>query len=120
MNSVNRMASIHRRMGNLAEALPLFEEDLRGARRILGDEHSDTLLSMHALGNARCEHFDFGTGLPLMREAVAGHRKVLGEAHPETQECIATLAKFEHEQAVAKAAREQAEGGEKRKRRRKQ
>ena len=89
-------------MGNTAAALPLYEEEVRMSRQMLGAEHPDTLVAQDNFGLARCdaavEALDIDAleeGLGLLRQAVAGMRKVLGEDHRHTQETIEDLEEYE-------------------------
>ena len=92
-------------MGNTAAALPLYEEEVRMSRQMLGAEHPDTLVAQDNFGLARCdaavEALDVDAleeGLGLLRQAVAGMRKVLGEGRPHTQMAIRELEHFEQQQ----------------------
>ena len=89
-------------MGNTAAALPLYEEEVRMSRQMLGAEHPDTLVAQDNFGLARCdaavEALDIDAldeGLGLLRQAVAGMRKVLGENDEQTRASAENLREFE-------------------------
>ncbi len=50
MTSINNMGVLLQEMGKNEEALPYFREALEGRRRVLGDEHTDTLVSINSRG----------------------------------------------------------------------
>ena len=75
---VEDVAVLVDRMGDKEAALPLYEEDMRLARRIKGSEHPETLTSIASVGIVRCELGRLGEGLPLLREAAAGGLRRLG------------------------------------------
>jgi tetratricopeptide (TPR) repeat protein len=73
-------------------ALPLAEEALAVERRINGDDHRDTLISIGNLANLHGNMGNHDLALPLHTEALAGSRRLLGDAHPHTLASISNLA----------------------------
>jgi tetratricopeptide (TPR) repeat protein len=68
-------------MGRHAEALPYYHEALEGNRRVLGNEHPDTLISIHTVGRFLRERGQLEEAEALGAEAVAGARKSLPAGH---------------------------------------
>src|SRR5262249_7640234 len=64
-----------------AEAEACFREAVEKSRRVLGDDHPDTIDRIYRLGmhlGATAE------GRAYLREAIEGRRRVMGETHPAT------------------------------------
>ena len=53
-------------------------------RRVLGDEHPDTLSSMHSLGMALRNQGKYGKAETLHRQTLEIRGRVLGDEHPDT------------------------------------
>ncbi|HZW09796.1 MAG TPA: serine/threonine-protein kinase [Phycisphaerales bacterium] len=60
-------------------------------RRLLGDEHPDTLRSTYSMAQLLRHQGKFAEAEGHMREAVAGFRRVLGDEHPDTLRSISVL-----------------------------
>ena len=67
-------------------------------RRILGEDHPDTLISMNNLALTLRSQGDLGAARELHEQVLAGRRRVLGEDHPATLASMANLAATLHEQ----------------------
>jgi hypothetical protein len=65
-------------------ALPLLEECLAVARRVVGDEHPDTLAAISNLANLHREMGHLEQALTLGSETLAVKRRTLGSEHPKT------------------------------------
>ena len=78
----------------LAEAEALYREALAGRRKVLGDEHPETLESVRSLAGVLREQGKLDEAEPVYREALEGRRKVLGDAHPLTLESLKDMVKF--------------------------
>eukprot|EP01045_Picozoa_sp_COSAG04_P008291 COSAG04_NODE_456_length_14055_cov_41.823660_2_plen_86_part_00 len=72
-------------MGRFDLALPLRTEALAGQRRLLGDRHPSTLLSVGNLGTVCCCIGDHLKAAELLEEAVAGFTELYGEGHQQTR-----------------------------------
>lgn len=72
-------------VGRQQETLQLTERVLEARKRTLGDEHPDTLRSMHALANRYSE------ALQLAERVVEAYKRILGEEHSNTVASIHTL-----------------------------
>jgi hypothetical protein len=78
--------------GQHRQALTLEEQALAGYRRVLGEDHPDTLESMNNLAVTRRNLGDLQGARSLHEQALAGYRRVLGEDHPDTLQSMNNLA----------------------------
>ena len=60
-------------------------------KRVLGDEHPDTLTSMHNLAFTLQSQARHEEALALMERCFQLREQVLGEQHPDTQSSLNTL-----------------------------
>ena len=63
-------------------------------RKILGNRHPSTLLSINNLGALLHDKGDFAAAEPLYREAVKGRRETLGFRHPHTISSVDNLGRL--------------------------
>jgi hypothetical protein len=68
------------------------EETLAAYRRVLGDDHPDTLHSMSNLAATRLDLGDLDGARDLQEQALVARRRVLGDNHPDTLRSIDNLA----------------------------
>ena len=87
-----------------AAAEPLLGESLEGRRRVLGEEHPDTLSSIHNLAVLFKDQARYAEAEPLLREALEGRRRVLREEHPNTQASKEALDAVLAEREAARSA----------------
>jgi tetratricopeptide (TPR) repeat protein len=78
------LAELYRRIGLNEAAVPLQESALATRRRVLGEEHPDTLLAISNMSVLLRELGRLDDAEPYHREALDKCRRVLGEEHPET------------------------------------
>ncbi len=78
-------------LGLLQAALPLQERTLAIRRRVLGEDHPDTLYSINTMGTLLTELGEFTEAETYFREAVDKYRKTVGEDHAETISAIGNL-----------------------------
>jgi tetratricopeptide (TPR) repeat protein len=78
--------------GQYRQALPLAEQALAGLRQLLGEDHPDTLQSMHDLANICQELGALQRAHELFQQTLAARRRVLGEDHPATLASMNSLA----------------------------
>jgi tetratricopeptide (TPR) repeat protein len=78
--------------GQYRQAHTLIEQALAGRRRLLGDDHPDTLQSTNNLALTRRSVGDPQGALQAHEQALAGRRRVLGDDHPDTLGSINDLA----------------------------
>jgi hypothetical protein len=60
-------------------------------KRVLGDEHPDTLTSMANLASTYREQGRWDEAFALMETCFQRRRQILGERHPYTQSSLNTL-----------------------------
>lgn len=60
------------------------ERALEVYHRILGDDHPDTLTTLHNLGVVSAEMGQLGTAIGYSERSLQGRRRILGEWHPDT------------------------------------
>ncbi len=77
--------------GRLTEAEPYLREALEVRRRVLGDEHPDTLGSINEMGMLLWWQGRKAEAEPYLREALEGRRRVLGEENPSTLRSIIVM-----------------------------
>lgn len=70
--------------GQNRQARPLQEHALAGLRRVLGDDHPDTLHSLNDLAAIRRDLGDLEDARELFEQALAARRRVLGDDHHDT------------------------------------
>jgi eukaryotic-like serine/threonine-protein kinase len=75
-------------MGQYSKAMPHLAEPLETRRRILGDEHPDTLTSIGNMGVALDGLGKYDEAMPYYTEALETRRRVLGDEHPDTLDSI--------------------------------
>ena len=66
----------------MEEAAPLFREALNGRRRILGDDHPNTLTSINNMAVLLEAQGKLKEAAPLHREVVDRSLRTLGDDHP--------------------------------------
>jgi tetratricopeptide (TPR) repeat protein len=86
------------RNGKLEEAERLSREGLETARRVLGEEHSRTLMLMNILGLALRARGDNAAAEPLLVKNLEFRRRVSGEEHPHTRNAMSNLADLYEDQ----------------------
>ncbi len=82
------IASTYRNIGLYADALPLQEASLDTRRRVLGDDHPDTLASINGMGTLLEDQGKLDQAMPFYRETLDTRRRILGDDHPYTLQSI--------------------------------
>jgi hypothetical protein len=77
--------------GQWQEAEELEVQVMQMRKRVLGDEHPDTLLSTHNLALTLYSQARREEALVIMESCVQSRQQVLGEQHPDTQLSLGTL-----------------------------
>lgn len=85
---IDQLGVALRQKGKLAEAEPYLRESLEKRRRVLGDEHPETLTYLTYLGLLLQEQNKHAESEPYLREAMEMRRRVLGENDPLTIQSI--------------------------------
>ena len=80
----NNLAGAYQAAGDLDRAIPLLEATLDDRRRVLGEDHPDTLGSRNNLAGAYRAAGDLGRAIPPYEATLDDCRRVLGEDHPLT------------------------------------
>ncbi|KAK9384161.1 hypothetical protein V1515DRAFT_589424, partial [Lipomyces mesembrius] len=83
-NRKGNLASLFNRKGKYETAEPLCKETLRLRKKVLGEEHPDTLTSMHSLASLFHSQGKYEGAEPLYKETLRLSKKVFGEEHPNT------------------------------------
>jgi hypothetical protein len=91
VSSMAYLADLHGRMGRVDLALPLLRDVLQRKRRVLGNRHPSTLITMTLMSQSLCLGGDTAAGIELLEEAVAGYTAVHGADHPRTRRIRETL-----------------------------
>ncbi len=91
-------------LGLYPEAEQHLDRALRLRRQVLGENHSDTLVSMDRLAKAYDDQAKYGQGEPLRTRTLEIRRRMLGSLHPDTLKSMNSLAShFIHEGNFARA-----------------
>jgi len=85
------LAKRYREWGLLDAAYPLLERALTTRRRILGDDHPDTLSSLDAMGLLLHFQGKFADAEQYLREALEKRQRVLGPEHRDTLTTMSEL-----------------------------
>uniref|UniRef100_A0AAU3HZN2 FxSxx-COOH system tetratricopeptide repeat protein n=1 Tax=Streptomyces sp. NBC_01393 TaxID=2903851 RepID=A0AAU3HZN2_9ACTN len=84
LTSRNNLAAACESVGNLEQAIPLFEQALTDSQRVLGDNHPNTLISRNNLAGAYQAAGDLGRAIPLFEQTLTDRIRLLGDDHPDT------------------------------------
>ncbi|KAK9386009.1 hypothetical protein V1515DRAFT_587668, partial [Lipomyces mesembrius] len=102
--NMNNLAGLFNSQGKYEAAEPLYKETLRLSKKVLGEEHPDTLISMNSLAYHFHSQGKYEAAEPLYKETLRLSKKVLGEEHPETLISMNNLASLFHSQGKYEAA----------------
>ena len=92
LDMAEKFALAYQENGRRVEALELTEKVMAARKRTLGEEHSDTLRSMHSLANCYGEVGRLQEAQELAEKVVAARKRTLGEEHPVTLGSMHALA----------------------------
>jgi tetratricopeptide (TPR) repeat protein len=92
LNMAEKFGLVYQENGRRQEALQLTETVVEARKRTLGEEHPDTLGSMHALALIYSEVGRRQEALQLTETIVAARKRTLGEEHPDTLSSMHALA----------------------------
>lgn len=85
LNSRGRhLAAAHRSGGRLDEAIDVYETTLASNRRVLGDDHPQTLTSANNLATAYANAGRLDEAIDLYEATLTICRRVLDDDHPTT------------------------------------
>jgi Tetratricopeptide repeat len=91
LTSMGNLASTLWNQGDLPGARRLQEAVLEIAKRVLGEEHTDTLTSMNNLAVTLWQQGETVGARRLQEASVQGRLRTLGAQHPDTMRGIQTL-----------------------------
>ena len=91
------IGTTYRDLGIYPEAQRQFERALDLRRRVLRDDHPDTLLSIRNLATVYHNQGKFAQAEPLYRKVLEVQRRVLGEQHPDTLQSMFDLAALDQD-----------------------
>ena len=74
------LACCHALMGEQQLALPMYMDVLKRERRVLGNDHPNTLTDVGNCAETLCHLGDHAAAAPLFQEAVVGTVAVFGDA----------------------------------------
>jgi len=95
--SLASISACVRLLGDLYGARQLHDQALAGFRRELGDDHPDTLFSIHNLAEVHRALGNLNRARDLHDQALAGRRRTLGDDHPDTLASMKNLAEIRGE-----------------------
>ena len=78
------LALVYRNIGRFPEAVKLQEESLETRRRLLGDDHRDTIEIINSLGLLYQESGQLARAQPLAKEALERNSRLRGADHRDT------------------------------------
>ena len=90
------LGSSYRLLGEYKKARPHLDRAVALHRELYGDDHPQTLKSIHYLGYVLKELGQYDAAEPLLREAMEGRGRVLGQEHPATLVSISHMAYLLH------------------------
>ena len=89
---ISNLAGLLVLQGRLEEAKPLREEYMQACRKILGNHHTNTLISINNLARLLQDMGKLEEAKPLCEEALEASKEVLGDRHPQTLQSINNMA----------------------------
>ncbi len=81
LQDIDNLASCYVDVNQFEMAWPLYDEALEGFRRVLGNDHVDTLACIGNKGEALCRVGQHSAAAPLLEFAAAGMQAAMGEDH---------------------------------------
>ena len=103
-SSMAGLASAYSNQGQWKEAEELFVQVIETLKKVLGEEHPDTLTSISNLGSVLDRQGKYKEAKAMHRCALKGREKVLREEHPDTLTSISNLGSVLERQAKYKEA----------------
>jgi tetratricopeptide (TPR) repeat protein len=90
-NIANNLGYYLEVIADYAGARPYYEQALAIRRKVLGEEHPDTILSFNNLGGLLESMGDYSGAWTNYEQVLANQRKTLGEEHPDTARSLYNL-----------------------------
>ncbi|KAL5371075.1 hypothetical protein DPSP01_014510 [Paraphaeosphaeria sporulosa] len=91
---MGNLASTYRNQGRWKEAEELEVQVMEARKRVLGEEHPDTLLSISNFAFTLQTQARQKEAFALMERCFLLRQQILGEQHPDTQSSLDTLASW--------------------------
>jgi eukaryotic-like serine/threonine-protein kinase len=89
---MNNLGMLYKNQDKYAQAESLYTRVLEVRRRVLGEQHPDTLVTVNSLAMLYTDQRKFAQAEPLFREVVEVGRRVLGADHPRRLDSMNDLA----------------------------
>ena len=86
------MGRVYQNLGLYPRAEALIKQAVGTNRRVLGDDHADTLRTMQGLASVYYYQARFDEAEPLQFKVLETRRRVFGDEHPETLQAMNDLA----------------------------
>jgi tetratricopeptide (TPR) repeat protein len=90
-NLLNNLGVYFLRIAKFQNAKPLLEQALEICRRVLGQEHPNTVQGLNNLGALLRAMGDYTAARPYCEQALEICRRVIGQAHPDTATSLNNL-----------------------------
>jgi tetratricopeptide (TPR) repeat protein len=91
LRSMSNLAVLYRLRGKYAQAEPLYTEVIEIDRRVLGEDHPDTLRSMNNLAVLYNSQGKYAEAESVFTKVLEAKRRVLGPQHPESLDGLVSL-----------------------------
>jgi tetratricopeptide (TPR) repeat protein len=91
---MNNLANTYANQGRFKEAEQLDVQVLEARKRVLGEDHPETLMSMNNLANTYWNQGRFKEAEQLGVQVVEARNRVLGKDHPDTLQSVNNLAAY--------------------------
>ncbi|QDV55680.1 serine/threonine-protein kinase [Rosistilla oblonga] len=98
------LAEAMRRQKDYSAAVPHYQACMQGEIESLGEQHADTLLTMHQLAYCLDQSDQAQKAIEMYQRVVAGRSEVLGKSHSNTLRSLGNLALLQAEADQAEAA----------------
>ncbi len=82
------LGDLYQKLGELDRALVLLEDCLAKRRRVLGDNHHNTLATLANVASVLDDKGDFTRALPMFQECLASFKRMYGNDHEATLESL--------------------------------
>ncbi|KAF2464786.1 uncharacterized protein BDR25DRAFT_319046 [Lindgomyces ingoldianus] len=91
IDAINMLGVLFTDRGKLGEAAKMFREVLEKRKRILGDEHPDTISAMNNLASTLGDQGQLDEAAKMKREVLEKMTRIFGDEHPKTREATENL-----------------------------